>query len=216
MADGRSKPTYRRHHMTDTRSGLAGWNPNTHYYDRLLAALPADCRRVVDIGCGLGTFARRLACAVEHVDALDCDPRVLAKAAQFSNDLSNVRFVNADFLTWQPQTMYDAVSMIAVLHHLPFRPALLKAAALLRTGGVLLVLGLDRSPSLAHCVSTGAVATLISLWNRVMHASSPGEPSVAEPQMTLREIRNECASLLPGVVIRRHALRRYSLVWTKA
>ena len=124
--------------MTDTRSDPEGWNRNTHYHDRLLAALPRDCRRVVDVGCGLGTFARRLAHVVEHVDALDRDPGVLAQAACCSRDVPNVRFVQGDFIAWQPETRYDAVSMLAVLHHLPFRAALLKAAALLRPGGVLL------------------------------------------------------------------------------
>jgi len=151
-----------------------------------------DCRRVLDVGCGLGTCARRLARVVEHVDALDRD-RDSAQAEQLSRDLPNVRFVAADFLTWQPEGTYDAVSMVAVLHHLPFRTALLRAAALLRPGGVLLVLGLDRSPSLSHYVTTGAVATLISGWYRAIHHSSPVGAPIAEPQMTLREIREECA-----------------------
>ena len=195
---------------------MEGWNRNTHYHDRLLAALPVDCRRVLDVGCGLGTFARRLARVVEHVDALDRDRDALAEAERLSRDLPNVRFVEADFLNWQPEGgTYDAVSMVAVLHHLPFQAALIKATALLRRGGVLLVLGLDRSPSLSHYVITGAVATLISAWYKTIYHLSPVGAPIAEPQMTLREISDECASLLPGVVIRRHALLRYSLIWTK-
>jgi 2-polyprenyl-3-methyl-5-hydroxy-6-metoxy-1,4-benzoquinol methylase len=201
--------------MADTRSVPEGWNRNTHYHDRLLAALPADCRRVLDVGCGLGTFARRLARVVEHVDALDRDRKALAQAERLSRDLPNVRFVEADFLTWQPESPYDAVSMVAVLHHLPFRAALIRAGTLLRPGGVLLVLGLDRSPSLSHYVTTAVVATLISSCYRAIHHSSHVGAPIAEPQMTLGEIGDECASLLPGVVIRRHALLRYSLIWTK-
>jgi 2-polyprenyl-3-methyl-5-hydroxy-6-metoxy-1,4-benzoquinol methylase len=201
--------------MMDTCFVREGWNRNTHYHDRLLAGLPADCRRVLDVGCGLGTFARRLARVVEHVDALDRDREALAQAQRLSRNLPNVHFVEADFLAWQPEGPYDAVSMVAVLHHLPFRAALVKTAALLRPGGVLLVLGLDRSPSLSHYVTTGAVAALISGWYRAIHQSAPVGAPIAEPQMTLREVRDECASLLPGVVIRRHALLRYSLIWTK-
>ena len=73
--------------MTDTRSVPEGWNRNAHYHDRLLAALPVDCRRVLDVGCGLGTFARRLARVVEHVDALDRDRDALAQAERLSRDL---------------------------------------------------------------------------------------------------------------------------------
>src|SRR6186713_2155197 len=101
--------------MTEKCSVPEGWNRNTHYHDQLLAALPVDCRRVLDVGCGLGTFARRLARVVEQVDALDRDPDTLTQAARLSRDLPNVRFVEADFLTWRPETPYDAVSMVAVL-----------------------------------------------------------------------------------------------------
>jgi hypothetical protein len=37
-----------------------GWNHNSHYHDLLLAAVPPGCRRALDVGCGLGTFARKL------------------------------------------------------------------------------------------------------------------------------------------------------------
>jgi trans-aconitate methyltransferase len=200
---------------TETRPFSEGWNRNTHYHDRLLAALPVDCRRALDIGCGCGTFARRLARVAEHVDAIDRDHDVLAQAERASRDLPNLRFIEADFLSWQPEGTYDAVSMVAVLHHLPLRAALTKASALLRPGGALLVLGLDRSPSLSHYVATGIVATLASAWYRSVHHSSPVGAPIAAPQMTLRQIRDECAPLLPGVTIRRHALLRYSLIWTK-
>ncbi len=68
---------------------------------------------------------------------------------------------------------------------------------------------------MSHYVATGAVAALISGWYSVIHQSAPIGAPIKEPQMTLREVRDECASLLPGVVIRRHALLRYSLMWTK-
>ncbi len=202
-------------HEPDAHSVREGWNRNTHYHDRLLAALPADCRRALDVGCGLGTFARRLGGVVAHVDALDRDRGVIARAKRLSDALPNVHFVEADFITWRPEGPYDAVTMVAVLHHLPFRAALMKAAALLRPGGVLLVLGLDRSPSWRHYVTTGVVAALISAWYRALHGSLPVGAPIAEPQMTLADIREQAASLLPGAVIRRNALLRYSLMWTK-
>ena len=58
--------------MSATRDG---WNHNTHYHEQLLRAVPRPCRRALDIGCGVGQFARRLASVVEHVDAIDLNRR---------------------------------------------------------------------------------------------------------------------------------------------
>ena len=194
-------------------SSPAAWNRNTHYHDRLLAAIPAGCSRVLDVGCGTGSFARRLAHVAEHVDGIDRDREALANARRVSHDLPNVHFIEADFLSWQAETTYDAVSMIAVLHHLPFHAALRKARTLLRARGVLIVLGLDRSPSLPHLVATGAVATLADLWHNGIRPTAKLGAPIKEPEMTLREVRDEAAQLLPGALIRRHALLRYSLIW---
>jgi 2-polyprenyl-3-methyl-5-hydroxy-6-metoxy-1,4-benzoquinol methylase len=192
-----------------------GWNRNNHYHNDLLAALPINRQRVLDVGCGHGTFARRLSRIATHVDALDRDRAVVAEAEWLSHGTRNVRFIEADFVTWHTNETYDALSMIAVLHHLPFQTALLKASTLLRPGGVLLVLGLDRSPSWTHYLATGAVATLLSRWYRGTRRPAPVRAPIAEPQMTLTEIRRECATLLPGADIRRLALLRYLLTWTK-
>ena len=37
------------------------WDHNSYYQPRLLRALPARCERVLDVGCGKGEFAIRLA-----------------------------------------------------------------------------------------------------------------------------------------------------------
>src|SRR4051794_30245195 len=38
-----------------------------------------DCRRVLDVGCGTGEIARRMAPQVEHVDAVDLSSPMIAK-----------------------------------------------------------------------------------------------------------------------------------------
>src|SRR6202522_4413770 len=47
------------------------WDHNCYYHERLLRALPARCGRVLDVGCGAGRFAARLAERADRVDALD-------------------------------------------------------------------------------------------------------------------------------------------------
>jgi len=37
------------------------WNHNVHYQPVILRAVPADCAAALDVGCGDGTLARKLA-----------------------------------------------------------------------------------------------------------------------------------------------------------
>ena len=193
-----------------------GWNHNAHYHARLLQWVPQPCPRALDVGCGLGTFARRLSPMVGRLDALEKDATAIRQARAWSIDSSNIHFIDADFMTWTSDDAYDFISMIAVLHHLPFDAALTKAAGLLRPGGSLVVLGLDRAPSLLHAAARSLLVAYpaSAFYRATRHTSLVGAP-IMEPTMTLNEIRREAVRLLPGAVVRRHILWRYSLVWTK-
>jgi len=191
-----------------------GWNHNSHYHDLLLAAVPPECRRALDVGCGLGTFARKLAARSRHVDALDQDA-VIQQARALSSDSERIRFFHADFMTWTSDEPYDFISMIAVLHHLPFGSALTKASALLRPGGVLAVLGLHRARSIVHMGVRSIVGYPVSAFYGMTRPTSRVGAPVLDPTMTLSEIRREAAALVPGATIQRHLLWRYSLMWVK-
>jgi SAM-dependent methyltransferase len=192
-----------------------GWNHNTHYFGRLLHAAPRPCRRALDVGCGLGGFARRLAGIAERVDAIDRDPAVVNRARELSPGIHNLRFVAGDFLTWRPDDAYDFVSMVAVLHQMPFDEALTRAASVLEPGGVLAVLGLDRARSAAEEGARSALAYPISTYYRLTRPTSPVGAFICEPRMTIDDIRREAVDTLPGATIGRHLLWRYSLVWVK-
>jgi 2-polyprenyl-3-methyl-5-hydroxy-6-metoxy-1,4-benzoquinol methylase len=47
------------------------WDHNAYYQRVLLKQLARPCGRVLDVGCGAGAFAARLAGRAEHVDAVD-------------------------------------------------------------------------------------------------------------------------------------------------
>jgi SAM-dependent methyltransferase len=193
-----------------------GWNHNTHYHDLLLQSVPRPCRRALDVGCGLGTFARRLSPLADRVDALDGEPGVITRARELSNGTRNVRFIETDFMTWASDETYDIVSMIAVLHHLPFEEALKKAAALVRPGGVLVILGLHRAASPIHRLVGGAIGFSVRRFYLLVREESPVGAPIREPSMTLPEIRRATTVILPGARIRWHVLWRYSIVWRKA
>jgi 2-polyprenyl-3-methyl-5-hydroxy-6-metoxy-1,4-benzoquinol methylase len=191
-----------------------GWNHNTHYHERLLDALPRPCSRVLDVGCGRGHFTRRLATIAAHVDALDSDAETIARARDASTAFPNITFIDRDFLTWQGSG-YDAITMLATLHHLPIDAALTRAVSLLRPGGRLIVLGLDRAQSIGHLYAQALVAVPVSRYYRLTRRFVDVGAPLREPELTLAEIRTHTNGMLPGAVIRRHLLWRYSLVWSK-
>src|SRR6185295_10544004 len=132
-----------------------GATHNDHYHNFLLRQLPANCQRVLEIGCGTGTFSRRLAARSEavsagiqsatgtHVLALDLSPEMIRLARERSAQFANLEFQLADVLQWPfPADSFDCIASIATLHHLPLSEALSKMKTALKPGGILLILDL--------------------------------------------------------------------------
>jgi 2-polyprenyl-3-methyl-5-hydroxy-6-metoxy-1,4-benzoquinol methylase len=199
--------------MNPTRAD--GWNHNSHYHDILLAAVPKPCTRALDVGCGLGTFARRLEARIDRVDAIDADGAVIQQARRLSRDNTRIQFIEADFMAWTAAEPYDFISMIAVLHHLPFDDALAKASALLRPGGVLGVIGLHRARTVVHAGARSLLGYPVSAFYRLTRPTARVGAPIRDPAMTLPEIRRGAEARLPGATIQRHVLWRYSMTWVK-
>lgn len=195
--------------------GTDGWNHNTHYHEHLLAELPRPCHRVLDVGCGRGSFARRLATIATHVDAVDIDFPTLERARLEGRGFSNVLCARSDFFGWDSPEPYDAITMVATLHHLPFDAAVTRAASLLRPGGSLIVLGLDRAPSFLARAVSGVIGMPVSWFYRATRRTADVGAPIREPEMTLGEIRARAATLLPGARISACVLFRYVLVWRR-
>lgn len=103
---------------------------------RFLSPHLKGAKRVLDVGCGNGLLARRLAQEGFDVTALD-------RSLQRTSRTAGIRFVEADFLGFE-DTPYDALVFSASLHHLfPLDAALDAAERLLRAGGVLLASDFD-------------------------------------------------------------------------
>ena len=118
------------------------WNHNAHFHDYLLRQIPRKLNRALDIGCGLGLFASKLAHRTKIVDALDLDSKIL-KEAKTLHSASNIYYLHTDFLEADlPKDSYDVIVSIASLHHLDLEAALNKMKILLRPSGKLLILGL--------------------------------------------------------------------------
>lgn len=206
---------------------ITDWSHNSWYHRLLLDQVPDGAQRVLDVGCGAGTLARRLAADVPHVEGFDTSPVMIEEARR--SVPPNVDLQVADAMTVElPQGAYDAVLSVAVLHHLPLAEALPRMAGWLRPGGVLAAVALPRVEvartlplELAASVSHHGLGLAFSALRPVTgaelyrHEDSHDVMPVADGVLTTRETRAAAEAVLPGVRVRRLLFWRYLLVWQK-
>ncbi|MFH8349178.1 class I SAM-dependent methyltransferase [Streptomyces sp. NPDC018045] len=201
---------------------------NDHYLDLLLRELPTPCRRALDVGCGTGTLARKLALRGIDVDAVDADGAVIAGAQKQTSAIGppgRLHFQQADItdLALRPDT-YDYIACVASIHHVPF-DTVKKLRTALSANGVLVILGCYRDSALRdHAMSLLAAPvnaicrTVVFLREKFSGAPSstnnqhPPAP-VASPSMSFTEIRESAAAHLPRSRMRRLLFWRYLLVF---
>lgn len=223
--------------MTNDVAATGYWNHNVAYHPLVLSAVPPACGSALDVGCGDGLLARKLASRARRVVGIDCSAAMVDVARRLSLGHPNVDFLHADFLQtdfFQAGSLacdshapaaapygdqdprFDFVCSVATVHHMEFGPAVGRMADLLRPGGRLVLIGLARTatPSdLAFSVLGVPVHQAHRLSRR--GCGNPHQPPVRDPDMSYGQIRDEARDLLPGARFRRHLLWRYSIVWTK-
>jgi SAM-dependent methyltransferase len=203
-----------------------GWNHNAHYHGYLLRHVPAGCRWALDAGCGSGAFSRLLAGRAERLLALDLSPVMIRLAKQRSAGVANIDYQAGDVRAWAfPAEHFDCIASIATLHHLPMRSMLVKMKRALRAGGALLILDLYQAEGLGDLLA-GALALPYATALRLHKTGrwrAPAEVREAwaahgahDAYPTLSEVRRICEEVLPGAIVKRHFLWRYSIVWRKA
>ena len=197
------------------RSGY--WNHNVHYQPVILRAVPAGCGAALEVGCGDGLLASRLAERCAAVTAIDRDPRMiaLARSAPPATGPGQVAFVEADFLAHPLATeSFDFACANTSLHHMDFAAALTAMARALRPGGRLAVIGLAAHGSFGDYLADAPGIPVNLVYRAVCGTAGSGAP-VRDPEMTWAQVRAAARRLLPGTRYRRRLLWRYSLLWTK-
>ncbi|HEU0103809.1 MAG TPA: class I SAM-dependent methyltransferase [Mycobacteriales bacterium] len=200
------------------------WDHNAYYHRLILRRLPAGSQRVLDVGCGAGALAARLALRVRRVEAVDRSPAMVDRARAATGPRVTVR--RADVLSDPlPEGAYDAVVCLSVLHHLPLDEALPRLAAALRPGGRLVAVALPRVDlprelpvEVAAAGAQAAVAVtlgLARLAGLTALAKDDAHMPVAAPELTVRQVRAQARAVLPGVRVRRLLFWRYLLEWDR-
>ena len=202
-----------------------GWTANNQYHNSLLKYVPENCENGLEIGCGTGAFARLLARRCGRVVALDLSSEMIRVARSRSSKFENLEFQLADAMTWDfPQSHFDFVCSIATLHHLEQRELLSKIKDALKPRGVLVVLDLVQSDSLAErmcdVVGFGVSGSLRLIHNGRLQP--PAEVRKAWEQhgkhdsyLTMRQVRALADEILPRSRVERCLLWRYILIYRK-
>ena len=206
---------------------ITDWSHNSWYHSLLQRQIPDGAQRVLDVGCGSGTLARRLAATVPQVDGFDRSAVMMAEARNDAPANLSLRVADALTVDIPPET-YDAVLSVAVLHHLSPAEALPRMAGWLRPGGVLAAVALPRTElprdlplqvasSLGHhgLGLAFAAARPVTGWELFRHEVSHDAMPVQDARLSTREVRAQAAAVLPGVRVRRLLFWRYLLVWQK-
>ncbi|WP_030623047.1 class I SAM-dependent methyltransferase [Streptomyces sclerotialus] len=196
------------------------WSHNDHYGPWVAAQVTASgARHVLDVGCGAGNLAALLRRRVGTVTGLEPDPRMARAAAERFADDPAVTIVEAGFTARPPQRRWDAVTLVAVLHHLPLVPTLRELRGCLVPCGRLVIVGCYRENGPADRLAALPAALANPVMGLVKHPARAAAPPLhmtapaAEPQETLSDIRAAAAQELPGARIRRRLFWRYTLVY---
>jgi ubiquinone/menaquinone biosynthesis C-methylase UbiE len=104
--------------------------------------LPAERRRALDFGCGLGRMTRALAASFDECVGVDISEDMVRGARDLNADVDGVSFVvnRADDLSQFPDASFDLIYSVIVLQHVPDRGAIESYIAefcrVLRPGGL--------------------------------------------------------------------------------
>src|SRR5450755_5201089 len=126
------------------------WDHNVQYQPLILGAVPPGCGSALDVGCGDGLLACRLAALCRDVTGVDRDGRMIQLARQRGRDLRNVAFLDAEFPAFPfDDASFDFIVSDTAIHHMNFEAALMAMRRLLRPGGRLAIIGLARNAKAA-------------------------------------------------------------------
>ena len=202
-----------------------GGEHNARYHAYLLGHVPERCRRALEIGCGGGEFSRLLARRAERVLAVDLSPQMIRLARGRSELYPNIDFVTGDVMSLPlPAGQFDCIATLTTLHHLPTELALRKIRKALKPGGTFLCLDLYRHSGLSDLLFDG-VAYPANLFVRLLKTGKPRPPrqvreayaehGKTDTYLTLPQVEQIYASIMPGARVKRHLFWRYSVVWEK-
>jgi SAM-dependent methyltransferase len=180
--------------------------------DELLSLLPDRMTNALELGCGQGRFARRLALRAAKVVAVDLSPKMIEVAKRDAP--ANVEFVVGDGV---PSGEFDCAVSIATLHHMQLVETIEQLARALKPGGMLLVRDLYAEGKVSDYLLNFPGWVRRKLQRRETSAEARAawaEHAKHDHFPSLDEVIAG-AKVLPGARVTREKWWRYTLVWRK-
>jgi 2-polyprenyl-3-methyl-5-hydroxy-6-metoxy-1,4-benzoquinol methylase len=198
-----------------TAAGEDYWNHNTAYHPWVLGIAAKHRGHVLDVGCGDGLLAQRLAPVSRSVTGIEPDSAAADRARRRLTDHGDVEVSHTPFEKFDPgQRRFDLVTFVASLHHMDLRTSLARARDLLTPSGEIAVVGLSANESALDWAWAVCCLPAVVVGSRLHRETPDVGVAIAEPRESLREIRSTAAEVLPGAVIRRKLYYRYLLRWS--
>lgn len=182
--------------------------PAALHDDELLESVDFKGKRVLDLGCGTGRFAGRLAGAAASVTVADFSPKMLEAAKENLKGFSNVDF---RFLDMEKEAggrgEYDIVAAISVLHHISgLGTAVKNMKDFLAPGGKLVIVEHlhTRNPLkllqfyFAALLRLGPLTCARLFWDAASGRSPIAAHIKRETRMSLEDFRGRYLPLFPG------------------
>jgi len=140
--------------------------------DYIAGRVDLKSARVLDVGCGGGILSEALARAGANVVGIDLAPRVLDVARLHLHESGqhvDYREISAEALAAEMPAVFDAVTCMEMLEHVPDPGSVIEACAmLLRPGGRLFLSTLNRTP-LAFAAAIAGAEYALNLLPRGTH-----------------------------------------------
>src|SRR2546421_328675 len=110
-------------------------------YEKFLARqVPNDAETILDVGCGSGRLAAKLAAPNRTIVGVDLSPEMISQARALEAAAGQLVFRCGNFLDLEfPGGGFDCIISSAALHHMPAERAIQRMLELLRPSGTLVI-----------------------------------------------------------------------------
>jgi 2-polyprenyl-3-methyl-5-hydroxy-6-metoxy-1,4-benzoquinol methylase len=190
------------------------WNHNTAYHPWLVAIAAEHRGDVLDVGCGDGLLAQRLAPVSRSVTCIDPDPAAIRRADDRLASHRHVTVAHGDFQDYQPGAhRFDLITFVASLHHMDLRASLVKARELLAPTGEIAVVGCCAIKTVRDWIWSAMCVPIARIGSWLHSETRNVGVVVTDPQEGLDDILRTVDEVLPGASVRRGLYYRYLLRW---